>query len=374
MKQHTIADAAISSAPPHWSACQTSQEYTLHQLSPYIGKLKSIIARDLIVQYSSPGDLVVDMFCGSGTVPLEAACLGRRVFASDRGKYAVLLTKGKLHAPKSSEIALAHLDGVIDRAKSVATPDLRRVPPWVRAFFHPRTLKEILQIVEILRSERRYFLLGTLLGILHHQRPGFLSFPSSHLVPYLRTEKFPRCEYPELYHYREVAPRLRRKVERVLARPAPVLYQPGRNIRQSSASGVSLPTEIDCVITSPPYMNALDYHRDNRLRLWFLGEYRDDQNDRAYRSCGAFRKLMADLASKIERKMRSGGYCVLVVGERTLRGGSKSPSQIVLEAFLSTGDWFTLDRVISDAIPDIRRSRREVRGVKEERILVFRKL
>ena len=54
MKQHIVADAAIASAPPHWAACQTSQEYTLHQLSPYIGKLKSIIARDLIVQYSSP--------------------------------------------------------------------------------------------------------------------------------------------------------------------------------------------------------------------------------------------------------------------------------------------------------------------------------
>ena len=373
MKEHTLAGPSISSAPSHWASCQTNHEYTLHQLSPYIGKLKSIIAKDLIVQYSSPGDLVVDMFCGSGTVPLEAACLGRRVFASDRSKYAVVLTNGKLRAPDSAEIALAELDGVLRRAESLATPDLRSVPRWVRSFFHPRTLKETLCITEILRRERRYFLLGSLLGILHHQRPGFLSYPCSHLVPYLRTTKFPRAEFPELYDYREVAPRLRRKVERALARPAAGSSQWVGRIRQASASGVDLPTKIDCVITSPPYMNALDYHRDNRLRLWFLGEAPDGQSDRRYRTTDAFKELMASVASKLECRMRRGGCCVFVVGERTFRDGSQSPSEVVMEAFLSANGSFSLDGVISDSIPDIRRSRREVRGVREERIMVFRR-
>ena len=126
-KQSVHPDEVVAPAPPHWAASHTSQEYTLHQLSPYIGKLKSTIARDLIAEYSYPGHLVVDMFCGSGTVPYEAACLGRHVFASDRSKYAVVLTKGKLRAPESPEIALAHLDGVLKRAKSLVVPDLRNV-------------------------------------------------------------------------------------------------------------------------------------------------------------------------------------------------------------------------------------------------------
>ncbi|HAJ59742.1 MAG TPA: hypothetical protein DCP31_11110 [Cyanobacteria bacterium UBA8543] len=28
---------------------------------------------------------------------------------------------------------------------------------------------------------------------------------------------------------------------------------------------------VDAIISSPPYFGALDYARDNRLRLWFLG-------------------------------------------------------------------------------------------------------
>jgi hypothetical protein len=39
------------------------------------------------------------MFWGSDTVPLEAARLRRRVFASDASIYAVTLTQGKLQAP-----------------------------------------------------------------------------------------------------------------------------------------------------------------------------------------------------------------------------------------------------------------------------------
>src|SRR5271154_7164939 len=60
--------------------------------------------------------------------------------------------------------------------------------------------------------------LASLLGILHHQRPGFLSFPSSHTVPYLRGKAFPRWKYPKLYEYRSHADRFEAKVERAFRR------------------------------------------------------------------------------------------------------------------------------------------------------------
>ena len=40
-----------------------------------------------------------------------------------------------------------------------------------------RRLRETLGWTYVLRRRRRWFLLASLLGILHHQRPGFLSFP-----------------------------------------------------------------------------------------------------------------------------------------------------------------------------------------------------
>ena len=366
--------ASPSPAPSHWAASYTHRECSLHQLSPYIGKLKSIIAKDLILQYSEPDQLVVDMFCGSGTVPLEAARLKRRVFASDKSVYAITLTKGKLNAPEQIDVAFETLDKVLNRVKSLPTPDLRRVPKWVRAFFHTQTLKEALRLTRLLKHDRHYFLLGSMLGILHHQRPGFLSYPSSHLVPYLRTNKFPKSEYPELYEYRPIEQRLKAKVERTLKRtPQTSLTTFVDGVRLSSAKTINLPDNIDCVITSPPYMNALDYRRDNRLRLWFLGESFGERADRTFTSLLEFRKLVDSLARQLDQKIRRGGHCIFIVGERILRDGDYFLSEVLTQSFLTHTSTFQLDDIIADNIPDIRRSRKHLAGVKRENILVFRK-
>ena len=366
--------AAPSSAPPHWATSYTNRECSLHQLSPYIGKLKSIIARDLILRYSEPGQLVADMFCGSGTVPLESANLGRRVFASDTSVYAITLTKGKLNAPECPSVAFETLDKILNRVEALPTPDLRSVPAWVRAFFHPRTLKETLRLTQFLKYQRHYFLLGSVLGILHHQRPGFLSYPSSHLVPYLRSNKFPKSVYPELYEYRPIAPRLRAKVKRALKRtPEASSSLLIDGVRLSSAKSIDLPESIDCVITSPPYMNALDYRRDNRLRLWFLGESYRRRADRAFTTLPRFGKLIAALARQLDQKVRRGGYCIFIVGEQTFRGADGFPSEVLARSFSTHASSFRLHDVITDLIPDIRRSRKHLAGVKRENVLVFRK-
>lgn len=360
-------------APLHWSAPSTHRECTLHQLSPYIGKLKSTIASDLIRGYSEPGQLVVDTFCGSGTVALEAAILGRRVFASDASAYAITLTKGKLHAPHDLEIALSKLHDLLTLAESLPLPELVGVPKWVQNFFHPRTLQETIRIIALLRKKRHHFFLSSVLGILHHQRPGFLSYPSSHLVPYLRTKNFPRETHPDLYTYRDIRTRLRAKIVRAFERPPPTaLREQVTTIRRSTVEHVSLPNHIDCVITSPPYMNALDYERDNRLRLWFLGSAQRASTDITLKSLRGFTRAIEALATQLVQKVKKGGYCVFVVGDRTTRAGGRIPSQELIRIFSVRAPSFRLCSITQDLIPDVRRSRKHVTGVKHENILVFR--
>src|SRR3954470_13785945 len=79
-----------------WSGSAQQNETTLHQLSPYIGKLKSSIAGSLISQFTQAGDVVYDPFSGSGTVALEAWIAGRNVIANDYSPYAALLSRAKL--------------------------------------------------------------------------------------------------------------------------------------------------------------------------------------------------------------------------------------------------------------------------------------
>ena len=120
-------------------------------------------------------------------------------------------------------------------------------------------------------------------------------------------------------------------------------------------------------------MNALDYVRDNRLRLWFLDDACSESQEKNRTGLRGFRRAIGALACQLERKMRPNGYCVFVVGEKTARDRDRFPSRELTAVFLDRTRSFTLQDVISDAIPDIRRSRRELAGVKRENILVFRK-
>ena len=357
-------------APPSWQVACTHSESTLHQLSPYIGKLKSSIAHDLIAQYSRKGELVADVFCGSGTVALESVQMGRRAFAADASLYAITLTKGKLWAPSSPDKAYTALDSSLVAARSRQV-DLRSVPTWLRDFYHPDTLKETLQLLAELRKRRDHFLLACLLGISHHQRPGFLSFPSSHLVPYLRLRKFPLADYPEMYEYRSVEPRIRAKIARALKRHEIIDRSLIVGIRRSTVELLTPPRSVNCFITSPPYMNALDYGRDNRLRNWFLSGDIQDRIDTRLNGDARYRCMMASYARILSATLVKGGHCVFVVGEKTKRQNERFPSEVLSEVIDEFAPCLKIKDIIRDHIPDIRRSRRHLCGVKMENILVY---
>jgi len=211
------------------------------------------------------------------------------------------------------------------------------------------------------------------LGILHHQRPGFLSYPSSHLVPYLRDMKYPRCEFPQMYEYRELKPRLLAKIQRTYKRfkKPPIRHAV---FVQSPVHELDLPGPFDALITSPPYMNALDYGRDNRLRLWFIDPSSTQSVDNdVTRRRQTFIDAINILALKIEVGLKRLGYCVFVVGEEVRRSFTAHPSEVVVSVLNRQAPSLRLMNVLADDIPDVRRTRRECRGIKKENFLIFQR-
>ena len=361
-----------------WSAkSTTATDNTFHQLAPYIGRLKTSIASALIGGYTSEGDLVVDPFSGCGVIGLEAAAKGRRVLAGDWNPYAVLLTRAKLFPPQNLKAAQRRLRKTWDVSREkFSNQDLRCVPSWVRKFFHPETLREALAFRDACIHRQDHFLLACLLGILHHQRPGFLSYPSSHLVPYLRDRKFPRRKYPEMYEKREVRPRLEAKLQRAFRRASPE-YAESRKVSNVDARHFPRVANIQAVITSPPYMNELDYVRDNRLRLWFIGKSLPQGVELTGKNRkAAFTALIRDVCVRLAPGINLGGYFILIVGNVT-RGNVRSSrtSRLVRNLFCREPELsnFRLRAWYHDTVPDIRRCRRECRGTKGETVLVFQK-
>lgn len=332
------------------------------------------MAASLVAEFTQEGELVCDPFSGCGTLAFEAWRGGRRVVANDLSPYAMLLTRAKLFPYRSLDAAvrdLERMEALVTRQTRM--PDLRKVPGWVRAFFHAETLREILVWTTVLTAERRWFLLACLMGILHHQRPGFLSFPSSHTVPYLRVKKFPRDEFPQLYEYRSVADRLAAKVVRAFRRVPDLDFALARRCSQSSADKLRTRESFSAILTSPPYMRQLDYGRDNRLRLWFLGcpEWQT-LDDTVSPGESDFIALMERCFRRWQALLKPNGHCVLIMGNACSRERWADLPGAVSELALAMGG-FRLVSQYTDVIPNERRVRRGLVGNTSETILVLRK-
>lgn len=372
-EQMTELDARL------WHGSFNARESSLQQLAPYVGKMKSGMARVLVTLYSRPGDTVLDPFCGSGVVPLEAVLCGRRALGNDLSPYAYVLTQGKLETPGSQETVLERAKALADAVEREApSMDISEVPEWVQEFFHPETLREVLVAFRILRKQDDCFLTACLLGILHHVRPGFLSYPASHLVPYLRRAKYPPEQFPDMYEYRDLRSRLLAKVKRAYRRHMLPLDWEKREYLLWQTNAMNLPVEdgsVDAIISSPPYFGALDYARDNRLRLWFLGCKDWKELDASLTaSSKVYLGQMSVCLQEMYRVLRPGCHCVLVLGDVDRDGKTRRTAEILadLATQVAAGKFMT-ELIYDDRIPDKRRSRRRTRTTKFERILVMRK-
>ena len=133
---------------------------------------------------------------------------------------------------------------------------------------------------------------------------------------------------------------------------------------------------MNAVITSPPYMNELDYVRDNRLRLWLLNRQLPQHSDapRTNRE-NTFRTLIDTTFTRLADRVADKGVIVLVVGE-TSRGRQVVDSSSIIRSVFEDSKALTafrLEATILDSIPDVRRSRRDLRGTKKETVLIYRR-
>lgn len=348
-------------------------ENSLDSLSPYVGKMRPELVDWLIDRFADSYGTIYDPFSGSGTILLEGWRKGYHVIGTDLNEYAVILTKGKINPYENEAVAIEKLESYKERVKRwIWRHKEVQTPVWVSEFYHPDTLKEICAWVKVLKYNEEWFFLACLLGILHHQRPGFLSYPSSHGAPYLRVNKYPEKDFPEMYQYREVFPRLKAKISRVYKKFPELDYTIKREAYKKDATKIRLDAgSIQTIITSPPYMKSLTYARDNRLRLWFLGEEDWKELDKKISpERNYFFKEMLCCFKKWYRLQPSGGRCVLVVGNLTTSYNGKrcSMPEAIVEIAMK---YYKLEAAYIDPIPEKRKVVKGDTKVKQEAVLVF---
>jgi hypothetical protein len=120
-------------------------------------------------------------------------------------------------------------------------------------------------------------------------------------------------------------------------------------------------------------MNALDYGRDNRLRLWFLGvtdhRYYDNMSPNTAQE---FYQLMEEVINNLKCMLKPKSPCIFIVGEVKRKNNTINTSSIIQEIALSNGGFKILD-ILEDEIPYARRARKEGNMTKKEWTVIMRK-
>ena len=173
--------------------------------------------------------------------------------------------------------------------------------------------------------------------------------------------------------YRAVYPRLVAKIERAMNGLEEKKITTTAVFRKSNIRNLTVPSDVDMILTSPPYMNMLDYIRDNRLRIWFIEPRMLSNNDLTTTNNKlVYENIMAHFFIRVVSKLKKGGHCVLILGERGKGSWSKEclPDLVIQLSQIYASNLQLISAEI-DEIPDVRRARRNCRGSKRELILCF---
>lgn len=313
-----------------WTAKQR-QASSIHEIS-YRACFKPQLPHFFIDLLTDEGDIVYDPFTGRGTTVIEAALMNRRIISNDINPLSKILSKPRLFVPRPDEIA-GRLDEIFKNAdlylkKSDFTPELPM-------FYHPATEYGIAVLMNYLKMRSDSgaadniddWIRMTATNRLTGHSKGFFSvytLPPNQAVSMESQIKInqKRSQIPE---YRDVAALILKKsrslqknltdadMENLAAAgsSARFLTRDACDTREIATASVKL------TVTSPPFLNIVQYAADNWLRCRFNSLNADEIGERITMSssladwCNAMQKVFDELC----RITVNGGWVAFEVGE-----------------------------------------------------------
>jgi DNA modification methylase len=308
----------------------------VHGFHTYPARMHPATAARLVRSFSDSGDTVLDPFCGSGTVLVEAVIAARRAIGVDINPLAVRVARLKTTPgdPRTREAVLTAAQSIAafaDARREKRAGATRRYPPEDVASFDPHVLLEL----DSLRA-----------GIANHAyddpavRDALELVLSAILVKVSRRAsdtsmaEVPRriaAGFTARLFARKASDLVRRLSEFVTllpagAAPPRVFVDDATQLQTISAS------TVDAVVTSPPYVATYDYSTHHALRIRWLGL---DARALEVAEVGARRRYthlqpraaretwmreLAAVLNALSRVCRRGARVTILAGDSAVRG------------------------------------------------------
>ena len=338
-----------------WTSRQR-QACSIHEVS-YRACFKPQLPAYFIDRLSDDGDLVYDPFSGRGTTAVEAALRGRRVVANDISPLSAIFARPRLEVP--------HVSEVDSRLNAIDLKPRVRPALDLSMFFHKDTERELLNLRAYLNARRRSrsedsidrWIRMVATNRLTGHSPGFFSvytLPPNQAVSAEGQIKINRRleQKPTYRNVRELV--LRKSIQLqsgLTAADRERLRRAASHARflegAAAATRAIAHGSVQLTVTSPPFLDIVQYAKDNWLRCWFNGLDAEEIGRRMtmLRSVDDWSVSMRAVFGELYRITRAGGWVAFEVGE--VRRGEVRLEEVVAPLGAAAG--FDCEAVLINA-------------------------
>jgi hypothetical protein len=281
----------------HFARFNRDQRFT-HYLFRFLAKFHTAAVRSLVYRYLKRGDRILDPFCGSGTLLLEAQLAGRSAVGVDVDPVAAFIAR-----VKCARVNPKHVEKAF-KALSVALNEVRRPSREYDRLVHedlaPSSVARFRQTLKIptIPNIEHWFRIYVILDLARLRnsivagkyRPEIRNFFLACFASIIRSasnaDPVPVSGLEVTAHMRELD-ELGRRIDPFALFEARVrrelnglreLWSEAENANVSVHRGdatrlsrILAPELFDVCVTSPPYNNAVDYYRRHTLEMFWLG-------------------------------------------------------------------------------------------------------
>jgi hypothetical protein len=338
----TDTQGVVTFVNEFWTSKQRAA-HSLHEIS-YRACFKPQLPRFFIERFTRVGDVVYDPFMGRGTTLLESALMGRVPFGGDVNPLGDVLLRPRLQPPTTAE--------VVRRLQEIDFQTADEFPEDLLVFYHPETLTEICALKRHLQQRKKN---GTMDAVdrwirmvavnrLTGHSPGFFSvytLPPNQAVS-VESQRKINAKRQQTPPRRNVAEVIVRKTRSLLAdgdeatrKALGAVADNALILTQHAAQAPQIVDEsVHLVVTSPPFLDVVDYAADNALRCWFCGMNAGKIPITVISSVEQWQVEMRKVFVELQRVLVPDGCVAFEVGE--VKSGRVRLEEIVLRAAAST--------------------------------------
>lgn len=309
----------------YWTSKQR-QNNPIHEVS-YRACFKAELPRFFITLLSKEKDVVYDPFAGRGTTIIEAALLNRSVVANDINPLSTIFSKPRLFIPSYEQVE--------ERLAKIKFRKRLKADINLSMFYHPDTESEIVSLRNYLVSKKKneeenlideWIRMVATNRLTGHSKNFFsvYTLPPNQAVSQERQKKiniqrkqkpgYKDVKYIVLKKTRDLTSGINKHIADQLKRIGSKAIFLNDDARLTS--GIKK-NSIALTVTSPPFLDTVNYLEDNWLRCWFnnIDANEVTQNITITKKINEWEKIMGDVFIELHRVTKNSGYVAFEVGE-----------------------------------------------------------